>query len=77
MKAWFAAAVGADVTLGTDAANAERTPPEASRKKKRDSMKKTFFLCQSMHAIASFFSPQPPSNTHTVLHLHDRGLLLR
>lgn len=43
MKAWFAAAVGADVTLGTDAANAERTPPEASRKKKRDSMKKTFF----------------------------------
>lgn len=33
MKAWFAAAVGADVTLGTDA---ERTPPEALRKKKRD-----------------------------------------
>lgn len=36
MKAWFAAAVGADVTLGTHAANAAHTPPEALRKKKRD-----------------------------------------
>lgn len=61
MKAWFAAAVGADVTLGTDAANAEED----------------FFYVRGMYAIASSFSPQPPSNTHTVLHLHDRGLPLR
>lgn len=60
MKAWFAAAVGADVTLGTDAANAERTPPEASRKKKRDSMKKTFFfMSEACMQSLPFLAPNP------------------